>query len=44
VVAGDVAFGDDTTGATTAASTCTYGDPLLGVGCDEPAVMQVAWR
>jgi len=25
-------------------STCTWGDPLLGVGCDEPAVMQIAWR
>ena len=43
-VAGDADFDDDTTGTTTAASTCTYGDPLLGVGCDEPAVMQVAWR
>jgi hypothetical protein len=25
-------------------STCTWGDPLLGVGCDEPAVMRIAWR
>jgi hypothetical protein len=25
-------------------STCTWGDPLLGVGCDEPAVMQIAWQ
>jgi hypothetical protein len=30
--------------AATARSTCTWGDPLLGVGCDEPAVMQIAWR
>ena len=25
-------------------STCTWGDPLLGVGCDEPGAMQIAWR
>ena len=29
---------------TTAASTCPWGDPLLEVGCDEPTVMQIAWR
>ena len=36
---------DDATDATTtAASTCPWGDPLLEVGCDEPTVMQIAWR
>lgn len=35
---------DDTAATTTARSTCTWGDPLLGVGCDEPAVMRIAWR
>jgi hypothetical protein len=25
-------------------STCVWGDPLLGVGCDEPDAMQIAWR
>jgi hypothetical protein len=25
-------------------STCTWGDPLLEVGCDEPTVMRIAWR
>jgi hypothetical protein len=43
LVAGDVGLDDDGDDTTTA-STCTYGDPLLGVGCDEPAVMQIAWR
>jgi hypothetical protein len=28
----------------TVRSTCTWGDPLLEVGCDEPAVMRIAWR
>ena len=40
---GDVAF-DDETGDSASRSTCAWGDPLLGVGCDEPAVMQIAWR
>jgi hypothetical protein len=41
----DFDLDDDTsTGATTTSSTCTWGDPLLGVGCDEPAVMRIAWR
>ena len=40
------ATGDvDTTDRTEQArSTCTWGEPLLGVGCDEPAVLQVAWQ
>jgi hypothetical protein len=25
-------------------STCPWGDPLLGVGCEESGVTQVAWR
>ena len=25
-------------------STCVWGDPLLGVGCDEPGATQIAWR
>ena len=34
------------TGAPAAAttSTCPWGDPLLGVGCEESGVTQVAWR
>ena len=40
---GDVSF-DDATTDRTAQSTCTWGDPLLGVGCEEPAVMRIAWR
>jgi len=44
LVAGDVEAIDDGATDTTAASTCTWGDPLLGVGCEEPAVMQIAWR
>jgi hypothetical protein len=41
----DFDLDDDTsTGATTTSSTCMWGDPLLGVGCDEPAVMRIAWR
>jgi hypothetical protein len=38
-------FDDEPTArSSTARSTCTWGDPLLGVGCDEPAVMRIAWR
>ncbi len=40
---GDVSLDDGTTDRT-AQSTCTWGDPLLGVGCEEPAVMRIAWR
>jgi hypothetical protein len=41
----DGSFDDDgASESTTGTSTCTWGDPLLGVGCDEPAVMQIAWR
>ena len=36
----DVSFDD----GTTPASTCAWGDPLLGVGCEDAAVLQVAWR
>jgi len=45
-VATTVSFDDGgaSPSAATARSTCTWGDPLLGVGCDEPAVMQIAWR
>jgi hypothetical protein len=35
---------DASTVAAAAESTCTWGDPLLGVGCEEPAVMRIAWR
>jgi len=38
---GDV---DTTERGEQARSTCTWGEPLLGVGCDEPAVLQVAWQ
>lgn len=34
----------DESGETSTQSTCVWGDPLLGVGCDEPGAMQVAWR
>jgi hypothetical protein len=37
----DVAFDDGGSGAS---STCTWGDPLLGVGCEQSAVLQIAWR
>jgi hypothetical protein len=39
-------FADDVASAEEPAtgSTCTWGDPLLGVGCDEPGAMQIAWR
>jgi hypothetical protein len=39
----DVAL-DDEGEESADASTCAWGDPLLGVGCDEPADMQIAWR
>ena len=35
---------DGASSASATSSTCTWGDPLLGVGCDEPAVMRIAWR
>jgi hypothetical protein len=35
---------DDADRTETGRSTCTWGDPLLEVGCDEPAVMRIAWR
>ena len=35
---------DDEPADSSTESTCVWGDPLLGVGCDEPAVMQIAWR
>jgi hypothetical protein len=38
-----VDFDDDATDGATS-STCTWGDPLLGVGCDEPAALRIAWR
>jgi hypothetical protein len=40
----DVSFDDAASDPATGPSTCTWGDPLLGVGCDEPAVMRIAWR
>jgi hypothetical protein len=40
----DAWLDDDGERPTTARSTCTWGDPLLEVGCDEPDVMRVAWR
>jgi hypothetical protein len=40
----DVTFNDATTSTTADRSTCPWGDPLLGVGCDEAAVLQIAWR
>lgn len=40
---GDVSF-DDGAADRPGRSTCTWGDPLLGVGCEEPAVMRIAWR
>ena len=43
-LAADVDFGDGTTARIATASTCAWGDPFLGVGCEEPAVMQIAWR
>jgi hypothetical protein len=35
---------DAADGAASTPSTCAWGDPLLGVGCEEPAVVQIAWR
>ena len=44
-LADDIAMSlDDDSTASAPRSTCPWGDPLLGVGCDEPAVMQIAWR
>jgi hypothetical protein len=40
----DVSFDDAAVDPTIVPSTCTWGDPLLGVGCEEPAVMRIAWR
>ena len=40
----NLAFDDSEPTSMVATSTCTWGDPLLGVGCEEPAVMQIAWR
>jgi hypothetical protein len=34
----------ETSAPAVATSTCAWGDPLLGVGCEESGVMQVAWR
>jgi hypothetical protein len=38
----DATDANATAGST--ASTCTWGDPLLGVGCNEPAATLIAWR
>ena len=35
---------DDEPADSSTESTCVWGDPLLGVGCDEPGAMQIAWR
>jgi len=35
---------DDEPADASTESTCVWGDPLLGVGCDEPDAMQIAWR
>lgn len=35
---------DDEPADASTESTCVWGDPLLGVGCEEPGAMQVAWR
>ncbi len=35
---------DEAADALTTSSTCAWGDPLLGVGCEQNAVLQVAWR
>jgi hypothetical protein len=44
-MAAETWFDDDDADRTeTGRSTCTWGDPLLEVGCDEPAVMRIAWR
>lgn len=40
----NLATDDSEPTSTAATSTCTWGDPFLGVGCEEPAVMQIAWR
>jgi hypothetical protein len=40
----DVPFDDAAAYPMIVPSTCTWGDPLLGVGCEEPAVMRIAWR
>jgi hypothetical protein len=40
----DAWLDDATDDENTDRSTCTWGDPLLGVGCDEPAVTQIAWQ
>ena len=43
-IATDASFDDASPDLTTAASTCTWGEPFLEMGCDEPAVTLVAWR
>ena len=35
---------DDEPADSSTESTCVWGDPLLGVGCDDPDAMQIAWR
>ena len=39
-----VALYDDGTETARTRSTCTWGDPLLGVGCEQSAMQQIAWR
>jgi hypothetical protein len=34
----------DETATAGARSTCAWGEPFLGMGCDEPPVTLVAWR
>jgi hypothetical protein len=34
----------DETATAAARSTCAWGEPFLGMGCDEPPVTLVAWR
>jgi len=43
-ITSDVGFYDDGTGTARTSSTCTWGDPLLGVGCEQSAMQQIAWR
>jgi hypothetical protein len=40
----DLALDEGTDAVADTQSTCAWGEPFLGMGCDEPPVTLVAWR